>query len=169
MKEFSHPGNKEKVPKNLNEILETTVIVARSEWKYVAEMQLDLLADLPQVNCLVDEMGQVFLNIIVNAAQAIGENSNGNGKGLIKVNSAVQDECVEIRIEDSGGGIPASVQENVFDPFFTTKDVGKGTGQGLTIAYDVVTTKHGGTLAFDTTEGKGTTFTVRLPLMEKEA
>ena len=166
MKEFSHPGNREKTPKDLNEVIETTVIIARNEWKYVAEMQLDLLADLPQVNCLVDEIGQVFLNIIVNAAHAIGGNGNGNGngKGLIKVNSSVRDDWVEIRIEDNGGGIPASAQEHIFDPFFTTKDVGKGTGQGLTIAYDVVTVKHDGKLTFETEEGVGTSFIVRLPI-----
>jgi signal transduction histidine kinase len=168
MKEFSHPGKREKIPKNLNEIIDTTVIIARNEWKYVAELQLELLEDLPQVNCLVDEMGQVFLNIIVNAAHAIDDNSNGNGKGLIKISSTVQDEWVEIRIEDNGGGISASVREHIFDPFFTTKEIGKGTGQGLTIAYDVVTAKHNGKLYCETEEGVGTSFIVRLPLKEQE-
>ncbi|MBL7032856.1 MAG: PAS domain S-box protein [Candidatus Delongbacteria bacterium] len=169
MKEFSHPGNKEKAPKDLNEIIETTMTVARNEWKYVADIDLELSPDLPLVDCLADEMGQVFLNIIVNAAHAIADKIGNNGKGSIRISTVAVDDWVEIRIEDSGGGIPQAAQDHIFDPFFTTKDVGRGTGQGLTIAYDVITSKHQGTLSFETKEGVGTTFIVRLPLSMVEA
>ncbi len=167
MKEFSHPGGKEKTPANLNRIIETTVTVARNEWNYVASVETDLDSDLPPVPVLTDEIGQVILNLLVNATHAIaskvGENGEG-GKGVISIATACHDGWAEVRIADSGTGIPEEARERIFDPFFTTKSVGKGTGQGLAIAYDVVTQKHRGTLAFETEQGKGTTFIIRLPL-----
>lgn len=169
MKEFSHPGTKEKAPNNINKIIETTVTVASNEWKHVAELQLELAPDLPMVDCLAGEIGQVFLNIIVNAAHAIADRGSDTIKGSIKIGSTLMDDWVEIRVEDNGGGIPASIKDHIFDPFFTTKDVGKGTGQGLAIAYDVVTVKHGGQLTFETVEEQGTTFIIRLPVGTQEA
>lgn len=128
MKEFSHPGSKNKAPVNINDIVNTTIIVASNEWKYVADIETDLAADLPSVTCLADDMGQVFLNILVNAAHAIGdklgENPDGE-KGMISVSSRQEAEWVEIRITDSGKGMPDSVLEHIFDPFFTTKGDGK--------------------------------------------
>lgn len=169
MKEFSHPGGKNKEPVDLNKIIDTTVAIARNEWKYVADVETDLDENLPQVNCLVDEMGQVFLNLLINAAHAIaaklGENAEIQ-KGCITIRSSRQDGWVEVRISDTGTGIPEKVRYRVFDPFFTTKEVGAGTGQGLSIAHDVVTKKHGGTLTFETAIGKGTTFIIRLPIAE---
>jgi signal transduction histidine kinase len=106
---------------------------------------------------------QVVLNIVVNAAQALGE-MDGQGKGTITVQTRQVETWAEIRITDTGPGIPEAVQEKIFDPFFTTKEVGKGTGQGLAIAHDVVVQKHGGTLTFETGAGQGTTFIIRLPL-----
>ncbi len=106
----------------------------------------------------------MFINIIVNAAQAIQEHK-GNEKGLIKIFSGYSDKWVVIRIEDNGGGIPETAQEHIFDPFFTTKEVGKGTGQGLAIAFDVVVSKHDGNLEFETVEGEGTTFIIKLPVV----
>jgi signal transduction histidine kinase len=90
------------------------------------------------------------------------------GKGCITIRTRQEDAWVVLGIADTGMGIPAAIRDRIFDPFFTTKDVGKGTGQGLAIAYDVVVRKHGGTLSFDTVEGQGTTFIIRLPLEEAD-
>ncbi len=172
MKEFSHPSSKEKVNNNLNKLLETTIIVASNEWKYFAEVRTDLTPELPLVCCLADELGQVFLNILVNAAHACESRVNsdsGREKETITISSRQDGQDVEIRIADTGLGIPEEIQRRVFDPFFTTKGVGKGTGQGLTIAHDVVTQKHGGTLTFESVPGKGTVFIVRLPIKEAKS
>jgi two-component system, NtrC family, sensor kinase len=171
MKEFSHPSSKEMVKTNLNHLLETTVIVASNEWKYVAEMETDLDPDLPPTACLAAELGQVFLNILVNAAHAVAGKigASGEKKGRIRIVARQYGDQVEIRISDSGTGIPEEIRGRVFDPFFTTKAVGKGTGQGLAIAHDVVTQKHGGTLTFESQTGEGTTFIIRLPIEQGEA
>ncbi|GIX49666.1 MAG: hypothetical protein KatS3mg131_3877 [Candidatus Tectimicrobiota bacterium] len=168
MKDFSHPGVEEKTPIDLNKALESTVTVARNEWKYVAELVLDLDPDLPLVPCLPGELNQVFLNIVVNAAHAIADvvGDGSQGKGTIRVSTHRDGDWVEVRISDTGTGIPEAIRERIFDPFFTTKEVGKGTGQGLAIAHDVVVKKHGGHLTFETEVGKGTTFIVRLPVGE---
>ena len=167
MKEFSHPSSKEKENVVVNTIIETTVLVARNEWKYVANVTTDLAADLPPIPCHIDDLGQVILNLLVNAAHAIGEKLGRNPvgeKGEIHISTQVVDSFVEIRIRDTGAGIPTGIQGRIFDPFFTTKEVGRGTGQGLTISHDVITEKHGGTLTFETEKGVGTTFIVHLPL-----
>lgn len=169
MKEFSHPGSHEKVPNNLNAIIQTTVTVTRSEWRYFAEMELDLDESLPNVPCLHDEMGQVFINMVVNAAHAISEKLGGNPgeeKGTIRIQTGCVNNQVEIQIMDNGAGMPPDVQQKIFDPFFTTKEVGKGTGQGLAISYDVILGKHGGSLEVSSVPDEGTTFTIRLPLVE---
>ncbi len=168
MKEFSHPGNKDKEAHNLNRIIDTTVTVARNEWKYVAEVELDLDQQLPNIPLLVDEMGQVILNMLVNAAHAIGnklgENPEGE-KGIIAVVTRKTDDWVELRIHDTGIGIPERIKSRIFDPFYTTKEVGKGTGQGLTIAHDVVD-KHDGVIKVESELGEGTTFIIQLPIEE---
>lgn len=169
MKEFSHPGSKEKESADLNRIIETTVTVARSEWKYVSNIEMNLDSGLPPVPLLIDEMGQVVLNLLVNGAHAIdaklGENPEGK-KGVISINTNHDGDWAEIRITDSGSGIPKKDRNLIFDPFFTTKTVGKGTGQGLAIAHDVVAQKHGGTLTFETEMGKGSTFIIGLPIKQ---
>ena len=166
MKEFSHPGSGEKTAHDINRALESTITVARNEWKYVAEMETDFDPDLPLVPCLPGELNQVFLNMIINAAHAISDTSgNGsNGNGIIRVQSRYCDDSAEIRISDTGSGIPENVRTKIFDPFFTTKEVGRGSGQGLAISHTVIVEKHGGSLDFETEEGKGTTFIIRLPL-----
>jgi signal transduction histidine kinase len=167
MKEFSHPAGLEMGPTDLNKALEATVIVASNEWKYVAEMELDLDPTLPPVTCLGGEMSQVFLNLIVNAAHAIESvlKSGAQTLGKIKIATrSLQDGNAEIRITDSGTGIAPEHLDRIFDPFFTTKAVGKGTGQGLAIAYNVVKTKHRGSIEVSTEVGKGTTFTLRIPI-----
>lgn len=169
MKDFSHPGEEEKVPTNINTLIETTLTVCRNEWKYVAEVDKELSSDLKLVPCFPGDLSQVFLNIIVNASHAIVDATNGgkSGLGTITIKTEQKKDSVEITISDTGGGIPEGVQDRVFDPFFTTKDRGKGTGQGLAIAYRVVVKKHGGSINFDTENGVGTTFIIELPVSEK--
>ncbi len=163
MKEFSHPGSKNKSATDLNHSIKNTLTVCRNEWKHIAELETDMDPNLPMVTCLVGELNQVFLNLIVNASHAIKEMKH-EGLGLISISTRKDGDWVEIRIEDTGGGIPEEVRDHIFDPFFTTKDVGKGTGQGLSICLDVIVNKHGGKIFFETTPGKGTTFIVRLPI-----
>ncbi|NCC52143.1 MAG: PAS domain S-box protein [Spartobacteria bacterium] len=168
MKEFSHPGGGEKNAVDINHAIESTVTVARNEWKYVADVETDFDETLGQVLCLPGEFNQVILNILVNAAHAIGEHQEKqpDGKGAIRIATQRIDGWAEIRISDTGGGIPEHARERVFDPFYTTKEVGRGTGQGLYIAYDVIVNKHGGQLDFETKSGVGTTFIIRLPMEE---
>ena len=169
MKEFSHPGTKEKTLLDLNHAIESTITVARNEWKYVADMETDFDSSLPLVSCRPGEFNQVILNLIVNAAHAIAEivQKGVFEKGTIKVQTRNCPEWCEIRIQDTGSGIPEKVRAHIFDPFFTTKEIGKGTGQGLAIARSVVVDKHGGTIHFETQEGTGTTFIIRLPWQEE--
>jgi len=171
MKEFSHPGSKEKTIQSLNKIITTTITVARNEWKYVADMETDLDPALPQVALLSDEIGQVILNMLVNAAHAIaeklGKNPNGE-KGIICIATRADSKYVEIHISDTGAGMPESVKSRIFDPFYTTKKVGKGTGQGLAISHDVIVEKHNGTVTVKSVEDVGTTFIIRIPVGNKE-
>jgi len=149
---------------DLNRALESTVLVCRSEWKYVAEMELDLEPELAPVPCFPDEINQVILNLVINSAHAIAEAPRaGQDKGLIRISSRRVDGAAQISVADSGCGIPEAIRSRVFDPFFTTKPVGKGTGQGLALAYAIITEHHGGTIALESEVGKGTTFTIRLP------
>jgi PAS domain S-box-containing protein len=165
MKDFSHPGTKEKVDLDLNRAIDSTITVARNEWKYVADLETDYDPSLPRVSCLPGEFNQVILILIVNAAHAIADviGECGSVKGKIKVQTRNCPEWDEVRIQDTGPGIPEKIQARIFDPFFTTKEIGKGTGQGLAIARSVIVDKHGGTIHFETEQGKGTTFVIRLP------
>jgi len=167
MKEFSHVDrSSEKTQADLNRALESTLIVSRNELKHVAEVTTHF-GELPMVSCHVGDLNQVFLNLLVNAAQAIGDVVAKTGQlGRIEVRTRSEGNCVEVAISDSGGGIPEAIRTKIFDPFFTTKEVGKGSGQGLALARAIVVDRHGGTLTFDTEVGKGTTFYVRLPLSE---
>jgi|GEM_PF-1373850 len=167
MKEFTHPGNTEFEQVDINHLIELTATVARNEWKCCAELILDLDPDLPVITGLANEIGQVLLNLLVNAAHTITEKLNRNPDAdpcRITITTGVSDASVIISIADTGCGIPEQIRTKVFDPFFTTKTVGQGTGQGLAIAYDVVTRKHKGSLDFETVLGEGTTFTIRLPI-----
>jgi two-component system, NtrC family, sensor kinase len=117
------------------------------------------------VVCNLGDLNQVFLNLLINAAQAIGDVVKGTGnKGKIRVRTWQERGRVVVAISDTGGGIPEDIRGKIFEPFFTTKEVGKGTGQGLALARNVVVERHGGTLTFETEVGKGSTFFVRLPL-----
>ena len=167
MKEFSHPGSQEKQAVDLNRAIETTITISHNEWKYVADVRTHLDPDLPLVPCLAGEINQVLLNLVVNAAHAIADVPHqGEGSlGTITLSTRRDGDWVEISVADTGTGIPEHVRDRVFDPFFTTKEVGKGTGQGLTLAHAVIVKKHGGSIWLNSEVGKGTTFFVRLPIL----
>ena len=169
MKEFSHPGSEEKQAIDLNRAIDSTLTVSRNEWKYVAEVVTDFDSALPRVSCLPGDINQVMLNLVVNAAHAIGDKLKGRPteKGEIRVQTRQDGEWVEIRVSDTGTGIPKEIRGRIYDPFFTTKEVGRGTGQGLAIVHAVITERHGGTIRFDTSPGEGTTFILRLPIHDK--
>ena len=170
MKNFAHPSTKQKSLSNINQGVDVTITISRNEWKYIAEMETELDPNLPLVNCTIDEINQVILNMIVNASHAIedalGKDSGKQGKIKIKTNS--DKDWVHISISDTGKGIPEQIQSRIFDPFFTTKEVGKGTGQGLAIAHDIIVNKHEGEIEVNSEVGKGTTFTIKLPINLKQ-
>jgi PAS domain S-box-containing protein len=165
MKEFSHPGSEEKQAVDINKAVETTVTVARNEWKYVAEVETLLEPGLPAIPCHAAEFNQVILNLLVNSAhaieQAVGDGSKGKGK--ITIRTRRDKDGIELAISDTGAGIPVEAQPRMFEPFFTTKPVGKGTGQGLALAHNTIVKRHGGRIWFESTPGTGTTFFIRIP------
>jgi PAS domain S-box-containing protein len=165
MKDFSHPGSEQKDPTDINRAINSTITVARNVWKYVADMETDFDPNMGEYNCFTGPLNEVVLNIIVNAAHAISAvvENDENKKGVIRVSTKRFESYGEIRIKDSGTGIPKHVQEKIFDPFFTTKEVGKGTGQGLSLCHNIIVEQHGGELFFESREGEGTTFVIHLP------
>ena len=166
MKDFSHPGSKEKEQANINKIIQTTLQISRNEWKYCADVDLMLAEDLPMVHCHPTDIGQVVLNLLLNAAHSIKERLGkhpDSHKGLITLQTLYSDDAISLRITDNGCGIPQNIIDKIFDPFFTTKEVGKGTGQGLAITRNVITSKHGGEIDVASEVGRGTTFTIHLP------
>jgi two-component system NtrC family sensor kinase len=164
MKDFAHPDRKEMVAVDLNQGIRSTLIIAKNEYKYVADVEADY-GQLPPVICHGGDINQVVLNIIVNAAHAIADVVAGtNYRGRIGIETCREGDWAVIRISDTGGGIPQPIRGRVFDPFFTTKGVGKGTGQGLAIARSIVADRHRGQVSFETEPGHGTTFTIRLPI-----
>jgi len=163
MKQFAHPDTVEMSAIDLNAAVDSTLVIACNEYKYVADVTTEL-GEVAPVRCYAGEVNQAILNIIVNAAQAIGEAVGGSGqRGQLTLRTRQDGDHAVVSISDSGGGIPEHIRDRIFDPFFTTKDVGKGTGQGLAIVRSVVE-KHGGTVTVDTELGRGTTFHMRLPL-----
>jgi signal transduction histidine kinase/DNA-binding NarL/FixJ family response regulator len=165
MKDFSHPSSVEKKPVDIHRAIESTLTVSRNEWKYVACVQTDFDTRVPPVPCLRDEFCQVILNMTVNAAHAIAEKGEEE-KGTIKISTRLDGDWVEIKVSDTGAGIPTGNCDRIFDPFFTTKEVGRGTGQGLAIAHAAIVDKHAGDITVESEEGVGTVFTIRLPLVE---
>mgnify|MGYP006277024487 CR=1 FL=1 len=169
MKDFSHPGVSDKTSININQAIESTITVAKNEWKYVAEVKTELSDNLPNISCYVDEINQAILNLIVNAAHAIEDVvKDSTLKGKIEIKTFREQNYVVIEISDTGKGIPDSNKNKIFDPFFTTKEVGKGTGQGLSVVYSVIVEKHNGKIDFQSKLGKGTTFTLKLPITSNE-
>jgi PAS domain S-box-containing protein len=163
MRQFAHPSSK-RAPIDINEGLRTTLIVATGEYKYVADIELDL-RDLPPVMGNAGELNQVFLNLIVNAAHAIESKVRDSGeRGTITVRTQAEQAVVLITVSDTGCGIPNEIADRVFDPFFTTKEAGHGTGQGLAIARTIVVERHHGTIKFEPRPEGGTTFRIQLPL-----
>jgi PAS domain S-box-containing protein len=161
MKAFGHPGTEVKAQADLNEAIGHTIVVANNEIKYVADVRTDL-GDLPLVYCHLGDINQVVLNLVVNAAHAIG--SADRGRGTIGITTRLDGEYAVIEVSDTGTGVPPEIADKLFDPFFTTKDVGTGTGQGLALVRTLVADRHGGTIDFTTEPGAGSTFTVRLPV-----
>lgn len=165
MKAFAHPDTDHPTPTDLKALIESTVMVATNEWKYVADVDLNLDNDLPPVPCIGGELNQVVLNLIVNASHAIADVVGSTGeKGKISISAESDETHAVIRVADTGTGIPEHARAKVFEPFFTTKEVGKGTGQGLSMAYNCIVKRHRGTINFETQLGVGTTFVIRLPL-----
>lgn len=170
MKNFAYKdAESAKRPSDLNQAIQSTIVVATNEWKYHAELKLELDENLPFVPCNIGEINQVVLNLVVNGAHAIRDRFQEAQKGNLKVSTMHYADagCVVISINDDGGGIPKKVQTRIFEPFFTTKEVGVGTGQGLAIAHNVIVKSHSGQIWFDTQEGVGTTFFIKLPMDNK--
>jgi signal transduction histidine kinase/HAMP domain-containing protein len=169
MKEFAHPDQAQKTFADINNAIRSTLVIAHNEYKYVADIDTQY-GDLPPVQCHLGEINQVVLNLLVNASHAIADAiKDGPGRGKLTVGTRLDGDMVEISIADTGAGIPEAIRDRIFDPFFTTKEVGKGTGQGLALAHNVIVVKHGGTLRFETECEKGTTFFIRLPVMAPES
>ncbi|MDE3178545.1 MAG: response regulator [Acidobacteriota bacterium] len=166
LKEFAHPSIAEKCAVDLNKAISNTLIVARNEIKYVADVRTDF-GDIPAVICNQSDIGQVILNLLVNAAHAVAEAVKGTDcRGLISIRTWQEGEFVAVEVEDNGSGISEDIRGRIFEPFFTTKEPGHGTGQGLAIARSIVMEKHRGTLDFRSEVGRGATFCVRLPIRE---
>lgn len=173
MKDYAHPGTDIRELADINRAIASTATVARNEWKYVAELTLDLQPDMPRVPCFLADVNQVVLNMIVNSAHAIEEKytRDSGRKGTITICSKIDDATDEavIVVRDDGAGIPERIRKRIFDPFFTTKAVGKGTGQGLAISHQAIVKKHGGRIMVDSQQGVGTAMEIRLPMHPKEA
>lgn len=163
MKEFSHPGAKGFQPFDVVKAIENTVAISKAEWRNVAEVEFELAEDTPQITCIPGSINQVLLNMVVNAAHAISD-AKKPGVGRITLRTKKENDILLIQISDTGTGIPEEISNKIFDPFFTTKEVGRGTGQGLAISWDIIVKKHAGTINLDTTPGEGTTFSIRLPI-----
>ena len=163
MKEFSHPGGTEKTTTDINRVLSNVIVISRNEWKHYADVVEKFDPEIPHIPCYINEVNQVFLNLIVNAVQAIQEAGRKPSEGEIVVKTTSLDDSILISISDNGTGIDKENRSKIFNPFVTTKGVGKGTGQGLSITHDIVTVRHGGRIWFETQVGKGTTFHVLLP------
>lgn len=164
MKNFAHPGDGKRSTVDINQALENTILVAKNEWKYVADVVKNF-DQVPMVQCLPGDINQVFLNVLVNAAHAIDDVVGNSGeKGTITISTSANADEVIISIADTGSGIPPENREKIFDPFFTTKEVGKGTGQGLAIVHDIIVKRHGGSIDLESEVGVGTTIVIALPL-----
>jgi signal transduction histidine kinase len=170
MHDLAHMGSSNRQSRvDLNTVVRSAATVARNEWKHVAEVAYDLDPALPAAPCYRGDISQVLINLITNAAHAIRDVVGNSGKkGMITLSTRHEGNEIRISVRDTGTGIPADIQPRIFEPFFTTKKMGEGSGQGLAIAQSLIVKKHGGDLTFETETRKGTVFTLRLPLEEKE-
>lgn len=160
LKSFSRIDQSEGTPANLNDVLESTINIAWNELKYIAAIERNF-SEIPSIVCHPQQLNQVFLNLLVNAAQAMEK------QGVITLRTWNDDANLFVSVTDVGKGMPEEVRRRIFDPFFTTKDPGSGTGLGLSISADIVH-KHGGEITVESEVGRGTTFTVSLPLAAAE-
>ena len=166
MKTFSHKGESNKQLVNINHLINSTITISRNEWKYVADIETNFDEELPEMSLNPDEFNQVILNLIVNAAHAIEKymkEKNLDDKGRILISTTKREKFAEIKVKDTGSGIPENIRSRIFEPFFTTKKRGKGTGQGLNLSKKIIEENHNGSLSFETEWGKGTTFIIKLP------
>jgi two-component system, NtrC family, sensor kinase len=164
IKRFSHPASATKEFNDIGQVIRTAVTVSKNQWKYVADLELDIASDLPSVKSNAGELNQVFLNLIVNAAQAVEDATDKPKPGKIKVSARAVPQGVECRISDTGTGIKPEHLDRIFDLFFTTKAPGRGTGQGLSVTHTIITQSHGGKIDVETELGAGTTFIITLPI-----
>ncbi len=173
MRSYSHPGSGGKrVLSNINRIIGEALALSRYEWVQVAQCELDLSEDLPEIPCYPQDISQVLINILVNASHAIAERfpdigeTPGQKPGVIRITSRKREETCEISIGDNGIGIPEDRMNRIFEPFYTTKEVGKGTGQGLAIAYEIIENRHKGQILLHSEPGAGSEFRLLLPISE---
>jgi two-component system, NtrC family, sensor kinase len=170
MRDFSHPGTKSMQPANLNRLIESSIAISSNRWKQAAEVDLKLNDDLPEIPMFASEMNQVLLNLIVNAGDAIADRfpPDSGERGTITITTDFDESWVYLTVADTGCGIPESIRDKLFDPFFTTKDVGKGTGQGLSLARGVVVNEHHGHLDLESEVGVGSKFIAKLPRFQSD-
>ncbi len=168
LKSFAHPDTQRKISINLHALLNDVITISRNEWKYIADLVTKYKDIDIMVPCYPNQLNQVFLNMIINARDAIQEAIDKKilERGVIEVSTNTNLEYAIVSIKDNGTGIPENIQSRIFDPFFTTKEAGKGTGQGLAIAHSIIYEKHKGMIRVESDYGKGTTFYVYLPLHE---
>ena len=167
MNEFSHPGSGKKVQFDINRAIEGAIMMTRNQWKHHAQVLTYLDPSMSLIDCLPEEIQRVVLNLITNAVHAVkhAEHLHEKGwRGTIAIRSRTIGDKVEVRIRDTGTGIPEQHRSRIFEPFFTTKGVGEGTGQGLAMSRAIVVERHEGTIEFETEEEKGTIFIVTLPI-----
>lgn len=166
MKSFSHQGGETMAPVDLNQAVENTLMVSRNEWKLFAQLDKSLDKTIPCPECFAGDLNQVLLNLIVNAAHAIEAKQLESPleSEIISIKTFSIDDYVCITIGDTGVGMTEEVKSRIFEQFFTTKDVGRGTGQGLSLAYQIVVEKHKGQLLVESKYGSGSIFTVKLPV-----
>ncbi len=166
MRSLVYADNRDKVLTDVNASIENAALMTRGNWKNHLDLNTELGENLPEVMCYDGELGQVLINMIINATHAIQDTSK---HGTITIRSFIYKKSVGIHIEDTGAGIPTEIQHRIFDPFFTSKDVGKGTGQGLSFAHSSIVERSGGALFFETSQGEGTTFHIYLPIEHSDA
>jgi two-component system NtrC family sensor kinase len=168
IKRFAHPGREERSSTNLHELIESAIMVCRNEWKYVATVSLEFDPQIQDISCYPSELGQVIINLVVNAGHALCERSDKSELGQIIISTKKLVRDVEIIIADNGPGIPLEIQNLIFESFFTTKAIGKGTGQGLAIVKNTIEQLHSGTIILNSTPGIGASFIICLPLVEED-
>ena len=170
MRQFAQPARTDKIAYDMNNAVTNALMVARNTWKYAAKIQTQLDENLPEIPAFPSDINQALFNIIVNAAQAVADlqKTQSLHEGLITITSQMGDDCVQILISDNGVGIDPAIRDRIFDPFFTTRPVGQGAGQGLALAYSSVVEKHQGKLEVQSELGRGSTFTISLPLVDDD-